>query len=150
MQSQKTPSSFIHRQREAVADVEMSKRGRRNKTVLPVKFAETPTVSKEKPVKLRLVTDTSCQGLGKMTWDTVYNLLEKLDPKVTVEKASVPDEDSSDSDSDINERTLANSFLHRIAARASIMPYYDVVRWVIDSVKTVSYTHLTLPTKRIV
>ena len=103
----------------------MSKRGRRNKTVLPVKFAETPTVSKEKPAKLRLVTDTSCQGIGKMTWDTVYNLLEKEGPKVTVEMASVPDQDSSDSNSDINDRTLANSFLHRIAARANIMPYYD-------------------------
>ena len=55
----------------------MSKRGRRNKTALPVKFVETPTVSKENPIKLRLVTDTSCQGLGKMTWDAVYNLLER-------------------------------------------------------------------------
>ena len=113
----------------------MSKRARRAKTVVPVKFVETPTVSKEKPTKLRLVTDTSCQGLGRMTGEGVYNLLEKENPKVTVEKASVPDEDSLDSDSEITEKTLANSFLHRIVARASIMPYYDVVRWVIDSVK---------------
>ena len=57
-----------------------------------------------------------------MTWEGVYNLLEKENPKVTVEKALVPDEDSSDSDSEITEKTLANSFLRRIAARASIMP----------------------------
>ena len=62
----------------------MSKRARRTKTVVPVKFVETPTVSKEKPTKLRLVTDTSCQGLGRMTWEGVYNLLEKENPKVTV------------------------------------------------------------------
>ena len=52
-----------------------------------------------------------------------------------MEKASVPDEDSSNFDSEITEKSLANSFLHRIVARASIMPYYDVIRWVIDSVK---------------
>ena len=68
----------------------MSKRARRAKTIVPVKFVETPTVSKENPTKLRLVTDTSCQGLGRMTWEGVYNLLEKENPKVTVEKASVP------------------------------------------------------------
>ena len=56
-------------------------------------------------------------------------------PKVTIAKVSVPDEDNSYSDSDITERTLANSFLHRIAARANIIPYYDVIRWVIDSVE---------------
>ena len=113
----------------------MTKRLRRSKTTVPVKFVETPTFSKEKTTKLRLVTDTSCQGLGRMTWEGVYNLLEKENPKVTVEKASIPDQDSSDSDSEITEKTLANSFLHRIAARANIMPYYDVIRWVIDSMK---------------
>ena len=90
----------------------MSKRARRTKTTVPVKFVETPTVSKEKLAKLRLVTDTSCQGLGRMTWEGVYNLLEKENPKVTVEKALVPDEDSSDSDFEITEKSLANSFLH--------------------------------------
>ena len=49
----------------------MLKRARRAKTVVPVKFVENPTVSKENPTKLRLVTDTSCQGLGRMTWEGV-------------------------------------------------------------------------------
>ena len=97
---------------EIASNTEMSKRARRTKTAVPVKFFETPTVSKENPTKLRLVTDTSCQGLGRMTWEGVYNLLEKENPKVTVEKASVPDEDSSDSDSEITEKSLENSFLH--------------------------------------
>ena len=104
LQSQGTPSPFIHRQREIASNVEMLKRARRAKTVVPVKFVETPTVSKEKPKKLRLVTDTSCQRLRRMTWEGVYNLLEKENPKVTVEKASVPDEDSSNSDSKITEK----------------------------------------------
>ena len=71
MQSRRTLSPFIHRQREAIANEEMSKRARRGKTAVPVKFVETPAVSKEKPTKLRLVTDTSCQGLGNMTWEGV-------------------------------------------------------------------------------
>ena len=70
-----------------------------------------------------------------MTWEGVYNLLESENPKVTIAKVSVPDEDNSDSDSEITERTLANSFLHRIAAREKIIPYYDVIRWVINSVE---------------
>ena len=49
-------------------------------------------------------------------------------------KATVPDEDDLESDSENFLRTLANSFLHRIAAQANIFPYYDVIRWVIDNV----------------
>ena len=49
-------------------------------------------------------------------------------------KATVPDENDSDSDSENPVKALANSFLHGIAARANIFPYYDVIRWVIDNV----------------
>ena len=97
------------------------------KAACAAKFVEIPTVSKERLVKLKLVTDTSCQGLGKMTWEGVYNLIESENPKVTTAKLSVSDEDNSDCDSEITERTLANSFLHRIVARANIIPYYDVI-----------------------
>ena len=55
---------------------------------------------KEKPTRLKLVTDTSYQGLGKMTWENVYNLIEKEKPRVIVHKATVPNEEDSDSDSE--------------------------------------------------
>ena len=69
-----------------------------------------------------------------MTWENVYNLIEKEKPRVIVPKATVPNEEDSESDSETQLSALANSFLHRVAARANIFPYYDVIRWVIDNV----------------
>ena len=89
---------------------------------------------KEKPARFKLVTDTSCQGLGKMTLENVYNLLEKEKHRVIVPKETVPDEEYSDSDSETQLSALENSFLHRVAARVNTFPYYDVIRWVIDNV----------------
>ena len=89
---------------------------------------------KEKLAKIKLVIDTSCQGLGKLSWEEVYNLIEREKPKVTVPKEIVLDEDDSESDLETSLQALVNSFLHRIAARANIFPYYDVIRWVIDNV----------------
>ena len=91
-------------------------------------------VPKEKPARIKLVTDTSCQGLGKISWEEVYNLIERENPKVTMAKATVPDKNDSDSDSETSLQALANSFLHRIVARANIFPYYDIIWWVIDNV----------------
>ena len=47
-----------------------------------------------------------------MTWEDVYNLIEKENPKVIEEKMTVPDEDDSDSDSETPLKSLANSVLH--------------------------------------
>ena len=120
--------------RETLPDTEMSKRCKKSKAAIAAKAPMFTMPPKEKPTKLKLVTDTSCQGLGKMTWENVYNLLEKENPKVVEAKAIVPDEDDSDSDSENLLSALANSFLHQVVARANIFPYYDVIRWVIDKV----------------
>lgn len=73
-------------------------------------------------------TDTSCQGLRKLSQEEVYNLIERENPKVIVAKATVPDEEDSEFDSETSLQALANSFLHQIAARANIFPYYDVIQ----------------------
>ena len=47
--------------------MKMSKKSRKVKV---------PVIPKDQPVKLVLVTDTTCLGLGKTSWEGVYNLLE--------------------------------------------------------------------------
>ena len=95
----------------------MSKRFRKSKTTIAGKAPVITMPPKEKPVKLKLVTDTSCQGLGKMTWENVYNILEKENPRVVEAKATVPEEVDSDFDFESHLRSLENSFLHRVAGR---------------------------------
>ena len=80
----------------------MSKRSKK------AKITAITIVPKEKPTKIKLVTDTSCQGLGKMSWEDVYNLIEKENPKFTEVKATVPNEEDSDSDSETPLKALAN------------------------------------------
>ena len=60
----------------------MSKKLKKSRTVAALKIAATTTMPKEKPAKIKLVIDTTCQGLGKLSWEEVYNLLEKEDPIV--------------------------------------------------------------------
>ena len=134
MQNYRTPNPFIRRARETLPDNEISKISRKEKATVAAKTLVFTMVPKAKPAKINLVTDTSCQGLGKLSWEEVYNLIERENPKVTEVKAIVPDEEDSDSDFETPLKALANSFLHRIASRANIFPYYDVIRWVIDNV----------------
>ena len=90
----------------------MSKRSRKAKVVATAKAHVFTMAPKEKPAKIKLVIDTSCQGLGKLSWEEVYNLIEREKPKVTVPKEIVLDEDDSESDSETSLQALANSFLH--------------------------------------
>ena len=77
-----------------------------------------------------LVSDTTCLGLGKILWEGIYALLEAEDPKEIEEEATTDGTD--DTKSMLSD--LACSFLHRIAAFAKVLPYYDLVRWVIESI----------------
>ena len=74
--------------------------------------------------KKGLISDTTCTGLTRTSWQGTYNLLEAEQPKVTVIEASVDVLKKSDA----TLKDLANSFLHRIAAREQVLPYTDVVR----------------------
>ena len=121
----------------------MSNKFKKARTATVAKTIVTPTVPKEKPAKIKLVTDTACQGLGKLSWEEVYNFIEAEKPTVTEVKAIVPDEDDSDSNSETPLKALVNYFLHKIAARENMFPYYDVVRWVIDNITIIKRTFVS-------
>ena len=77
-----------------------------------------------------LYTDTTCsRDVGVNTLEGMHNLLEEENPRV-MEVTAIADSHGS-SEASITE--LACSFLHRIAARPKILPYTDMVKWVLDS-----------------
>ena len=78
-----------------------------------------------------LYTDTACnRDAGIATWEGMYNLLEEENPRVMEVVATA----GSQSSSETSLTELACSFLHRIAARPKILPYTDMVKWILDNV----------------
>ncbi len=78
-----------------------------------------------------LYTDTTCnRDAGIMTWEGMYNFLEEENPKVTKVTTTAGSQGSSEA----SVTDLACSFLHWIAARPKILPYTDMIKWVLDSV----------------
>lgn len=65
-----------------------------------------------------------------MTWEAMYNLLEGENPRPLEVKATV--DATISSNASCFEPT--SSFLHKIVARPKILPYTDMVRWIIDEV----------------
>ena len=80
--------------------------------------------------KKGLISDTTCLGLTRATWQGTYNLIEAEEPRVMGIQVSC----DSTSKSEANLKDLANSFLHRIAAWEKILPYTDVVRCAIQEI----------------
>ena len=77
-----------------------------------------------------LYTDTACnRDAGIATWEGMYNLLEEENPRI-MEVIAVA---GSQSPFEASLTELACSFLHRIAARPKILPYTDMVKWILDS-----------------
>ena len=75
-----------------------------------------------------LFTDTTCSREGgTSTWEAMYNILEEK-PGIMETKVTVDGCDSSNA----SMLEIASSFLHRIAARQKIIPYTNMVKWVID------------------
>ena len=89
--------------------------------------------------KKGLISDSTCLGLAKTTWQSTYNLIEAEEPKVTGVQATT----GSSRKSDGTLKDLANSFLHRIAAREKILPYTDVVKWAIEEIPITDRTFCT-------
>lgn len=92
--------------------------------------AKAPITVEEGQAKLVLISDTTCQGLGKISWEGIYALLEaenptKIEEEVTTDATDQTKKTLSD---------LASSFLHRITTRAKVLPYNDLVGWVIESI----------------
>jgi len=67
-------------------------------------------------------------------------LIEAEEPKVTAVQATA----DSTRKSDATLKDLADSFLHRIAAREQILPYTDVVRWEIEEIPITNRTFCTI------
>lgn len=77
----------------------MSKRNQKEKA---------PLIIEEGQGKMALISDTTCLGFGKTSWEGIYTLLENEDPKEIEEKATTDGTDRSENM--LND--LANSFLH--------------------------------------
>ena len=107
------------------------------------KKPKAPIIAKEEPTKKVLTSDTTCFGLGKASWESIYNLLEAEDPEELEVEATADGMNKSEN----TLKELACSYLHRIAARAKVLPYNDVVRWVIESIATTYRTFFTVEGK---
>jgi len=72
-----------------------------------------------------IFSDTICDAVGGVTaWEVIYNRLEDDRPKITVMRETT----DSARPSRLQCRDASCSFLHRIGARAKILPYMDMIR----------------------
>lgn len=55
------------------------------------KKAKVPIITKDEPVKKVLIADTTYLGLGKASWESIYNLLEAQDPTEIEEERGTAD-----------------------------------------------------------
>jgi hypothetical protein len=77
-----------------------------------------------------IFSDTVCSADGgATTWEVIYNRLEDERPKITVTRATT----DSTKPSGLQFKDASCSFLHRIGARAKILPYTDMIRWVVEN-----------------
>ena len=86
-------------------------------------------VISEKSKITPLLMDITCNREGGIsTWEAMYNILEEEKPRILETKITFDGCDSS------NPSLLETgcSFLHRIAIHLKIIPYTDMVKWVID------------------
>ena len=82
-----------------------------------------------------LYTDTACnKDAGITTWEGIYNLLEEENPKVMEVTATAGSQESSEA----SIADLACSFLHWIAVRPKILPYTDMVKWILDNTNMIN------------
>lgn len=100
---------------------------------------KAPLIVEEGQGKLVLISDTTCQDRGKIWWEGIYALLEK-ENLMAIEEEGTAD-GTEESENTLND--LANSFLHRIAAHPKVLPYNDMVRWVIESINVTDKAFFT-------
>ena len=65
---------------------------------------------------------------GISMWESMYRLLEEENPRIM--KVTAATESQGSFEASLEE--LACSFLHRIAARPKILPYTDMIKWILD------------------
>lgn len=117
----------------------MGKKSKRSATAAaPIVIIEL--TSDPGPSKKGLISDAICLGLGNTSWQSIYNLIEAEEPDETEEQATA----GSTSKSEASLKDLADAFLHRIVAREKILPYIDVVRWVVEEILVSNRTFYTV------
>ena len=127
---------IFHSVQNSSIETEESGMGKKSKkTTMPTALpaARQPVIDPSEKNK-GLISDTTCLGLTRTTWQGTYNLIEAEGPKVTGIEISC----DNTSKSDANLKDLADSFLHRIVAREQILPYTDVVRWAIQELPIIN------------
>ena len=99
---------------DSSTETELSGMGKKSKkTTMPTASPATGKSVVDPSGKNKgLISDTTCLGLTRATWQGSYNLIEAEEPKVTEIEISC----DNTSKSDANLKDLADSFLHRIAA----------------------------------
>ena len=87
-------------------------------------------LSSEEKEMAPLYTDIARnRDAGIATWEGMYNLLKEENPKIREVEATA----GSHSSSEASITELAGFFLHKIAARPKILPYTDMIKWILDS-----------------
>jgi len=81
----------------------------------------------------------TCLGLENISWESIYNLIEVEEPEELEEEVTVDSTNKSEG----TLKELACSYLHRIAVWTKILPYTDVVRWVVEKIPTTDRTFCT-------
>ena len=77
-----------------------------------------------------IFSDIVCSSDGRgTTWEVIYNRLEDDRPKITVTRETT----DSTRPSRLQFKDVSCSFPYRIGTRAKILPYMDMIRWVIES-----------------
>ena len=77
-----------------------------------------------------LYTDTACnRDAWISTWEGMYRLLAEENPRIM----KVTDGSDLQGSSEASLEELACSFLHRIVARPKILPYTDMIKWILDN-----------------
>ena len=77
-----------------------------------------------------LYIDTACNKDACIsTWEGMYRLLEEENPRIIKVTAVVA---GASRRSEASLEDLACSFLHKIAARPKILPYTDMIKWILD------------------
>ena len=103
------------------------------------KAKATPATKELGPGKKELISYTTCLGLGNISWESIYNLIEADEPEELSEEATIDSTNKSEG----TLKELACSYLHRIAAQAKVLPYTHVVRWLVEKIPTADRTFST-------
>lgn len=64
-----------------------------------------------------------------MAWEVIYNRIEDKHPKIIVIEAK----NESIKLLGVQFKHISYSFLHKIGARAKILPYTHMIRWVVEN-----------------